>query len=390
MGPTPDEVLADSSDADATARSVLSRLHTWAVVGCSPDPRRDSHRIARLLQERGHRIIPVNPNASAILGERCYPSLAAIPADEGVDVVDVFRRADQARRHVDEAIEIGAQAVWLQLGVVDNEAARRAGEAGLDVVMDRCPAIELPRLGLSRRFDGAGEARTGARAWRSQILEVKSAEAQTTALYSRLARVYEMWARLTEARPRRRVLELAGVRDGEQVLEVATGTGAQLVELGRRNRSGRTVGLELADGMLAETRRRLSRAGLADVELLKGSALEIPLPDSTFDLITNGYMLDLLPRDDIPRALAEFRRLLKPSGRLVLSNMTKGEQPSHRVWDTLYARGIVLTANCRGVLAAPVLEELGFTEIRREYLAQMLFPSEIVFARKAEPVPAED
>lgn len=230
---------------------------------------------------------------------------------------------------------------------------------------------------------------TGAGAWRSQILEVKSAEAQTTALYSRLARVYEMWARLTEARPRRRVLELAGVRDGEQVLEVATGTGAQLVELGRRNRSGRTVGLELADGMLAETRRRLSRAGLADVELLKASALDIPLPDSTFDLITNGYMLDLLPRNDIPRALAEFHRLLKPGGRLVLSNMTKGERPSHRVWDALYARGIVLTANCRGVLAAPVLEELGFTEIRREYLAQMLFPSEIVFARKPEPVPAK-
>lgn len=217
--------------------------------------------------------------------------------------------------------------------------------------------------------------------WRSQILEVKNGEAQTTALYSRLARVDEGWARFTESRARR-ALELAAVRDGEAVLEVATGTGAQLVALSRRNRAGRTVGLDLADGMLAESRRRLKNAGLVHVELLKASALDVPLPDSSFDLITNGHMLDLLPRDDIPNALAEFRRLLKPGGRLVLSNMTKGERPWHRIWDDLYARGVVLTANCRGVLAAPVLEELGFVDIRREYLAQMLFPSEIVVARK--------
>ena len=375
--------LTDESRAtDATAHSVLSRLRTWAVVGCSPDPVRDSYRIARLLKERGHRVIPVNPNASEVLGEPCYPTLEAIPAEEQVEVVDVFRRADRAGRHVDEAIAIGAQAVWLQLGVVDHDAARRARDAGLEVVMDRCPAIELPRLGLPPRFEAVGEAETGARDWRADILEVKSGEAETTALYSRLARVYEMWARLTEARPRRRVLELAAVRDGEAVLEVATGTGAQLVELERRNRAGRTVGVELAPGMLAETRRRLSRAGLAELELINASALDMPLRDSTFDLITNGYMLDLLPRDDIPRALAEFRRLLKPGGRLVLSNMTKGERRAHRIWDALYARGVVLTANCRGVLAVPVLEALGYTDIRREYLAQMLFPSEIVFARR--------
>jgi demethylmenaquinone methyltransferase/2-methoxy-6-polyprenyl-1,4-benzoquinol methylase len=218
--------------------------------------------------------------------------------------------------------------------------------------------------------------------WRSQIPEVRQGEAQTTALYSRLARAYEVWARLTESRPRRRVLELADLQEGESVLEVATGTGAQLVAIAHRNRSGRTVGVELADGMLVETRRRLKSAGVVGVELLKASALDVPLPASTFDAVTNGYMLDLLPRDDIPKALAEFRRLLKPGGRLVLSNMTKGERPWHRAWDALYERGVVLTANCRGVLAAPVLEELGFTDIRREYISQMLFPSEIVFARK--------
>jgi predicted CoA-binding protein len=127
-------------------RAILTGTRVWAVVGCSPDPGRDSHRIASMLQRRGYRVIPVNPMATEILGERCHPSLAAV--GEKIDVVDVFRRPSVAGAHVDEAIEVGAQAVWMQLGVVDEEAAERGRAAGLRVVMDRCPAIELPRLGL--------------------------------------------------------------------------------------------------------------------------------------------------------------------------------------------------------------------------------------------------
>lgn len=218
--------------------------------------------------------------------------------------------------------------------------------------------------------------------WRSQVLEARQPKKGVAPVYSRIAPVYEIWARATEARPRRRVLELAAVRDGEAVLEVATGTGAQLVALAGRNRSGRTVGLELSDGMLAQTRKRLESAGLGEVELLQGNGLDLPFADDSFDLIVNGYMLDLLPRDQIPQALTEFRRVLRPGGRLVLSNMTKGERRRHRFWDWLYSRGINLTANCRGVLAAPVLAELCFAEIRREYIAQGLFPSEVVTAIK--------
>jgi uncharacterized protein len=131
---------------DDSIRSLLSSPRTWAVVGCSPEPGRDSHRIARLLMERGNRVIPVNPAASEILGERCYPTLRDVP--EPIDVVDIFRRADEAAGHVDEAIAIGARAVWMQLGVIDHAAAERARAAGLQVVMDRCPAIEVRRLGL--------------------------------------------------------------------------------------------------------------------------------------------------------------------------------------------------------------------------------------------------
>jgi uncharacterized protein len=126
-------------------RALLTQTRTWAVVGCSPDPGRDSHGVAALLQRNGFRVIPVNPHVDGeLLGERCYASLDAI--EEPVDVVDIFRRADQAGAHVDEAIAIGARGVWMQLGVVDEAAAERARAPGLRVVMDRCPAIELPRL----------------------------------------------------------------------------------------------------------------------------------------------------------------------------------------------------------------------------------------------------
>jgi uncharacterized protein len=136
---------------DADVHEVLTQTRTWAVVGCSPDAGRDSHRIAALLQRHGYRVIPVNPAAEEILGEQCFPSVHAIPADERVEVVDVFRRSSAAGAHVDEAIAIGATAVWLQLGVIDEAAAARARAAGLRVVMNRCPAIELPRLQAAHR-----------------------------------------------------------------------------------------------------------------------------------------------------------------------------------------------------------------------------------------------
>jgi predicted CoA-binding protein len=121
-------------------------LRVWAVVGCSPDPARDSHGVARFLLERGYDVVPVHPSGGERFGRTCYPSLDAVPADRGIEVVDVFRRSDRAGAHVDEAIALGARAVWLQLGVVDEAAAGRARAAGLRVVMDRCPKIELPRL----------------------------------------------------------------------------------------------------------------------------------------------------------------------------------------------------------------------------------------------------
>lgn len=129
---------------DATVRDILATPRTVAVVGCSSNPARDSHRIARLLQQRGHRVIPVNPTETSVLGQPCYPSLRDVP--EKVDMVDVFRRSEFVAEVASDAVVIGASILWLQLGVIDDAAALAAQGAGLTVVMDRCPAIEYRRL----------------------------------------------------------------------------------------------------------------------------------------------------------------------------------------------------------------------------------------------------
>ena len=127
------------------ARKVLTTYKTWAVVGCSPDPSRESHGVAAFMQARGYDIIPVNPGVDSVLGEKCWPDLLGIPDERGVEVVDIFRKSEAAEDVVRDAIQIGAKAVWMQIGVINEAAYRLAEEAGLDVVMDRCPKIELLR-----------------------------------------------------------------------------------------------------------------------------------------------------------------------------------------------------------------------------------------------------
>jgi predicted CoA-binding protein len=125
---------------DEQAIRCVLKLPVWAVVGLTGNEHRPAYSVAAFLQEQGKRIVPVNPAGEPVLGQPGYRTLAEIPFP--VDVVDVFRRSDAAGAHVDEAIGAGARAVWLQLGVVDEVAADRAGAAGLHVVMDHCPQIE--------------------------------------------------------------------------------------------------------------------------------------------------------------------------------------------------------------------------------------------------------
>lgn len=135
-----------------TLRRILSEHRTIAMVGLSANWERPSFFAAKYMQAHGYRIIPVNPNYAEVLGEKCYPNLAAIP--EPVGIVDVFRRADSAPPLADEAVAIGARVLWLQLGIVSSEAARIAEHGGLQTVMDRCVKIEHARLFGGLNFVG--------------------------------------------------------------------------------------------------------------------------------------------------------------------------------------------------------------------------------------------
>jgi predicted CoA-binding protein len=124
---------------------ILSQCRSVAVVGLSPKPHRDSYRVSRYMQQQGWRIIPINPNATEVLGETAYPNLSAAAQVERIDLVNVFRNSEDVPPVVDEAIALGARALWLQLGVVHDAAVDKARAAGLWAVQDRCLMVEHAR-----------------------------------------------------------------------------------------------------------------------------------------------------------------------------------------------------------------------------------------------------
>ena len=134
---------------DEDIRELLAGARTIAMVGASDRPDRASHRVMKFLQDQGYRVIPVNPQITGehVHGEYVWRELSQI--GEAIDIVDIFRRPAAAGEAVDQAIAVGAKAVWMQIGVINEEAAARAEAAGLTVVMDRCPKIEIPRLGIA-------------------------------------------------------------------------------------------------------------------------------------------------------------------------------------------------------------------------------------------------
>jgi len=214
----------------------------------------------------------------------------------------------------------------------------------------------------------------------TQVLQARISQPDAARLYDRLAGIYDLWGHLAESSARRRALELAAVDDGDRVLEVAVGTGLAFAQLARNNPGGRSLGIDISKGMLARARSRLRKTAPESYVLCRASAMAIPAADATFDVLVNNYMFDLLDEATWPSVIGEFRRVLRPGGRLVLADMTLGEKPGSRVYQRLYRRSPGLMGGCRGVRMSATLAGNGFLVQQREYIQQFLFPSEVILA----------
>jgi ubiquinone/menaquinone biosynthesis C-methylase UbiE len=217
---------------------------------------------------------------------------------------------------------------------------------------------------------------------KQEILQARVSQTDVGKLYDRLAGVYDIWSHLTEAHARKRSLELADMRDGQAILEVAVGTGLAFVEMVKKNPHGRNLGIDISKGMLAKAERRLRNSGCSNYELTVGNALALQAEDQSFDVLLNNYLFDLLDENDWPTVLKEFHRVLKPGGKLVLVYMTFGEKLGSGIYQRLYQFSPSLMGGCRGISLSDHLKPHGFEIKAREYFQQFFFPSEVILATK--------
>ena len=212
------------------------------------------------------------------------------------------------------------------------------------------------------------------------IAEARLKKDDVVKVYSGVAPIYDLWGRLTETRARMRSLELANIKNGEAILEVAPGTGMTFREILKANPDGYNVGVDITPAMLEKARLKASKTRLSNYQLLIGDAYDLDFPTGEFDLVVNNYMFDLLPEKDFLTVLSQFKRVLKPSGRIILINMTKGEHFYQRFWEAVYHINPNWLGGCRGVLLAQAMQTAGFANIQRETTSQLGFPSEIISA----------
>ena len=215
-----------------------------------------------------------------------------------------------------------------------------------------------------------------------EILEARIPPEQMVRKYNRIASIYDLFGFLMESKARQKALDVAAIKDGEKILEVALGTGLNFVEILKRNPTGWVEGIDISVKMLERARKRISRTGCGNYRLNLCDCRHLPFEDKTFDILMNQYLFDILPVDDFFPIMFEFKRVLKDGGRIVLVNMTKGEKRLNQIYEEIYKLKPPLLAGCRGVYVAPSLEALEFKKIKREFVSQLGFPSEVVCAFK--------
>lgn len=215
-----------------------------------------------------------------------------------------------------------------------------------------------------------------------KILPAGIGKNEVRAVYRKMAPSYDFWARLAESKARDRCLELASISNGESVLEVAVGTGLVFEKILKSNPDGRNEGIDITPEMLSRAEEKAVRTGVKNYRLRVGDAYDMDFPGDTFDVLICNYMFDLLPEEDFQTVLGEFRRVLRPGGRLVAVSMTKGEHWYNNWGEAIYRINPAWFGGCRGVLLLPSLEAAGFVNTHREYVTQLTFPSEVVYGEK--------
>ena len=211
-----------------------------------------------------------------------------------------------------------------------------------------------------------------------EILEARHTHQEIVRKYNLIASIYDVFGILMASKARQRAIEMAAIRNGEKILEVAFGTGLNLVEILKRNPKGWVDGIDVSEKMVEKTVKRISKTGQNNFTLHLGDCRHLPFEDGTFDVLMNQYLLDILPVDDFLPLLHEFYRVLKHGGRVVLVHMTKGEKRVNQIYEGIYKLKPPLLAGCRGVLSRPFLEKIGFKGFRREFISQFGFPSEVI------------
>ena len=212
------------------------------------------------------------------------------------------------------------------------------------------------------------------------MLDARLGKSRVRDTYRRIARAYDFWAWLTERKARERCLDLAAIQDGEAVLEVAVGTGLAFEKILKSNPSGRNEGIDLTEAMIDRARKRATDSGQSNFRLRLGDAYNLDFANDSFDVLITNYLFDLLPERDFASILQEFNRVLRPDSRLVIVNMTVGRRWFNSIWTLVYRVNPALMGGCRPVQLLPYLEVAGFRQLRREYVSQVTFPSEVIRA----------
>lgn len=213
-------------------------------------------------------------------------------------------------------------------------------------------------------------------------LDARISQNDIGAVYDSIAPIYDLWGKLTESHARTRAIELAEIIDGQNILEVAVGTGLAFYEIVKRNPKGLNTGIDLSPGMLEKAKKRLSKISGANYSLTIGTAFNLDVEDESIDTLVNNYMFDLIPFEDMDKILIEFRRVLKKGGKLIFINMTEGERFGSKLYDFIYNISPKAMGGCRGVKLTERLQKHNFKVAGREYFQQMLFPSEVILAYK--------